>query len=659
MASRFSKCRFKRKHISLLAHSDDRDSDESISNKLTDFQDISWTSDFEENDMTWEMFSQDEEEGSNDESIIELPVEEKCISSFKTGLQTWAVDFQVPHNAITALLKLHQQFQVHNIQEANLPLSAASLLKTKKSYIHNYCEGGEMINFSLKEYVLKRINAGLDFTSEKMKTISTTKRYQTLESESLNSLLTLNLYIDGMPIVKSGNLQFWPILAVVNESVDHSPFPITIYQGTEKPVNIEQFLTPLCEQLSDVFKNGITVKSIIYSVCVYALICDAPARAYIKCCKTHGGYFACEFCCCAGEYIGKVIYPDFNASQRTDVQFENFVYKEEGVVNGRMHGHQLKISPLTKFIPMVTAVPTDYMHLVCLGVMKLLLKIWTSSSLTENNRLSATQRANLSLAIVNLGKDLPAEFHRRMRHLNLLDRWKATEFRTFLLYIGPIALKNILPKALYNHFLLFHFAIAVLISSEFSDKFLPCIKKILKHFAQEFGQLYGQQYLVYNVHTVSHLADYVENLGCLDAWSAFPSENYLGKLGKLLRKPTQQINQIANRIQEIETFGSVCRKPHNVAKSISVGNVVSTSVGIIFVTHVEKSGSVTGFLLKLVDDIYSYPFPSSKINIGIYQKMEKQRVFNLSEKIKCCHWEYGTGTNQFYVIPMMNSLYFG
>lgn len=44
------------------------------------------------------------------------------------------------------------------------------------------------------------------------------------------------------------------------------------------------------------------------------------------------------------------------------------------------------------------------------------------------------------------------EFNRKLRPFDEFTHWKATEFRTFLLYTGPVALKHILKTEMYENF---------------------------------------------------------------------------------------------------------------------------------------------------------------------------------------------------------------
>ena len=58
---------------------------------------------------------------------------------------------------------------------------------------------------------------------------------------------------------------------------------------------------------------------------------------------------------------------------------------------------------------------------------------------------------------------MPSEFAGQPTGLDELKRWKGTELKTFLLYVGPIVLKVILRPEKYVHFLSLSVSIRILL----------------------------------------------------------------------------------------------------------------------------------------------------------------------------------------------------
>jgi len=118
--------------------------------------------------------------------------------------------------------------------------------------------------------------------------------------------------------------------------------------------------------MKSISKNGLRIcisgsSSEIYSVCLDAVICDAPARSFLKCIKGHSGYNSCERCVQEGEWHNKLVFSEMNARLRTD---ESFIQMTDS-------DHHHTISPLTELnFGLVSQFPLDYMHLVCLGVVR-------------------------------------------------------------------------------------------------------------------------------------------------------------------------------------------------------------------------------------------------------------------------------------------------
>ena len=82
---------------------------------------------------------------------------------------------------------------------------------------------------------------------------------------------------------------------------------------------------------------------------------------------------------------------------------------------------------------------------------------------------------------------------------------KATEHGLFHSCVGPVDLFDILPPRLYNNFLVFHVAITILSSDEFCYSQNQYAHQILLFLLKEAEEIYGPEFLSYNVHSLIHL----------------------------------------------------------------------------------------------------------------------------------------------------------
>lgn len=64
-------------------------------------------------------------------------------------------------------------------------------------------------------------------------------------------------------------------------------------------------------------------------------------------------------------------------------------------------------------------------------------------------------------------KGLPVEFVRQPRDLKCLLSYKASEYRSFLLYLGPVALKGVLEDEKYDNFLTLNVAMSILLNQNY------------------------------------------------------------------------------------------------------------------------------------------------------------------------------------------------
>ena len=168
-------------------------------------------------------------------------------------------------------------------------------------------------------------------------------------------------------------------------------------------------------------------------------------------------------------------FPETDAPLRTDIAFDEMMDEEH-------HVQPCVLRRLSPSLGLVSQFTLDYMHLVYFGVVKRLLLLWMMvlSCVIYGVRQKHSFQNVFCLCVVI--------FHR-----NLHERWKATEFRLFLLYTSPVALKDKIAKELYDNFLLLSVAIHLLANPTSATSIPLCdyAHSLLVLFVQHFSQLYG------------------------------------------------------------------------------------------------------------------------------------------------------------------------
>ena len=361
--------------------------------------------------------------------------------------------------------------------------------------------------------------------------------------------IELSFNIDGLPVYKSTNMSLWPIQCSIANVPQTKPFVVALYSGCQKPTNLD-FLKDFVSELKNVMSNGIRIRDgPLIPVMVRCIICDAPAKALVKGTIQFNGYYGCDFCNRRGKYDGRMLFLEMG-EPRTDGTFRNKANEE----------HHKRDSPFLELeIDMIRQFPIDPMHCIDLGVIKRLLILWKEGPIPL--RLSAGQIALISSYNHSLREFIPCDFNRKPRSLAELKMWKATEFRLFLLYIGPIVLKYVLPKEKYVHFLCLSVAVRILYCKKYLSSRKSYAHELLKSFVDGAKILYTEKFVTYNVHCLTHMADIAEMYGSLQNCTAYPFENNMSKIKRIIRGPTKPLVQVARRLAEMDrNHGNVAKK---------------------------------------------------------------------------------------------------
>lgn len=285
--------------------------------------------------------SSDEEIQEDSSGLVETG------SSLQSDLAQWVVSSQVTRESCNGLLRLLRK---HGCQ---LPKDKRTLVKTPRSVNISQKCGGQYVYFGIEKALHTVACGGL----------------------GCSSVLNVQINIDGIPLYKSSSTQFWPILCTVNHS---QPLIVALYLGKHKPSSVDDFLADFIQEANDLNTHGFTCSicevSRTFPFKLHSIVCDAPARAFIKNIKGHNSLSACERCTAVGRSLNhRTVFssPDcFNAERRCGTKFSNLAY---------IGGHQIGPTPLCSVTSNCTDICSlDYMHLVCLGVIRRMIKCWKS-----------------------------------------------------------------------------------------------------------------------------------------------------------------------------------------------------------------------------------------------------------------------------------------
>ena len=191
----------------------------------------------------------------------------------------------------------------------------------------------------------------------------------------------------------------------------------------------------------------------------------------------------------------------------------------------------------------IEGLPTEYMHLVCLGVVRRMLEltfsVGESRSRITKRPLTSPEKFNELMKVIKVFK----EFSRRARKLDLAVM-KAQELRNIVLFyfilITKCLEKNDKEVKLWE-MLAFMVRACILPREEFANVNVNHVKYCLKNFYVLFQQLFGAKNCTYSVHVMSsHLLKMIAQ-GPLTETSAFKFEAFYAELRRAFKPGTVSV----------------------------------------------------------------------------------------------------------------------
>lgn len=457
--------------------------------------------------------------------------------SLKDQLSRWAVFFSVPAVGVSVILKILVVYKV----AINLPVDSRTILKTARTVTTKEMAGGEYFHFGISECIIQFLSnlSGAAF-------------------DKLGQTLDLVVGMDGLPGFKSVNSHIWPILGGLRENgVLSKPFTIGIFYGVESKMDVHEYLHDFVRDLNACRTEGFFCRNRNFRVRLWSVVCDAPARAFVKNTLGHAGKNACERCKIRGEKLKGMCFNGEEAPIRTDAGVRNMTDME----------HHHGPSPLTNAgVRLVSDVVLDYMHLILLGVIRKILVMWLLPERGQERRICRLKPAvieQLNSRVFSCSETCPKEFARKPRSFAHIRMFKATELRTFLLYTAIVVAKGFVSPKVYLNLKHLICSMRIYLNDSYSSdiEYRRFAKRSCVAFVKQYRQIYGAREVTYNVHNVIHLHKDNKRYGNLDNVSAFPFENHLQSFKRMLRTGANTLQQIIRRIDEEQRFGVASKDP--------------------------------------------------------------------------------------------------
>jgi hypothetical protein len=472
--------------------------------------------------------------------------------------------------------------------------------------------------------------------------------------QQLEDTLTLDFFVDGVAIFQiSKEKSFWVILSRVVQF--DKIFPVGIYNGKSQPSSFNDLLAEFVKEIKVIIVNGLKINNRVYKVEIRNFCLDSPAKASVCHIVHPTGYKSCLYCKIEGKYFNnRVTFNEINQQRRTDEEFKSKIDAQ--------HHKGSSILETELDLKMVSQFPPDYLHAVLLGATKKILKKWFQPI---KPLLQTFLRKEVSAHLKLTNEFIPSDIHRQCRPIEEILTYHGNELRVFLLKVGHVVLRNKIPAELYENFLLLHCAITILCDVDLCLTKNQTAETLLKHFIENCGEVYGEDFVVSIIHACEHLAEAVKQQKApLDQFSTFPFESFMTPIKKYLHTTRAPLPQIHRRVVEmmkasnIESLKSVAAtnigvhlgsklKDGNTYGSVSLNGVKISAIGsrdrflltnnceIVVCLEVQKKENeiqLTCRELFQLGNFYETPINSTKLNIYWCQSS-----YNSAKKIISIH----------------------
>lgn len=308
-------------------------------------------------------------------------------------------------------------------------------------------------------------------------------------------------------------------------------------------------------------------------------------------------------------------------------------------------------------------------------IMRMLLYIWGTGTSTFT-KLPLNKLKQLSSLNEKSHQAITRDFHRRGACLERLRLWKIEDLRTFLLYLSPVVLKDVLPTNVYQHFLEL-FCASRICSVEHFAPMLNTADILFKMFLTGYIEIYGRDSITNKIHSLCHLVADVKRTGPLHTFSGHAFRNILLIIKTMLRYSPlpETAKKIAGLECEVTATGIFPRVTDlfemNQYKTVELIDGLTLSsdqsnkwfltcdndvIQMLYASCHNNRIFIYGSKITALEDFFDSPIKSSVINVyvtnGFVDEPKMWEVTNVKSKLAAV--EYG---RRFVLLPIVHPVY--
>ena len=347
--------------------------------------------------------------------------------------------------------------------------------------------------------------------------------------------LSYTFNTDGCKSANSSKVTIWPIYLSINELTPDARKDNIMLAGvwvdTEEP-DMNLFLEPFINDANALSETGIkwtstTNQDIKTKALPLICVVDSVARPKILTMKQFNGYFGCTFCKHPTENVeGYRKYPITvtKPQLRTDAETKREMVLAGSTCQGAIDGVKGPSSLMNlKHFNLVRGMIPDPMHSLFLGVVAQYTTILLTSSDTEYYIGSPSKKALINERLQNF---LPPKcVTRSPRDIDQYNLWKASEWRSWIIWYALPCLQDLIPKKYITHLALLVSAINILLQESVTISELDKVQNLLTKFAVYMQKYFGKRSMTYNMHLLDHIVKSVKDWGPLWMNNTFDFED--------------------------------------------------------------------------------------------------------------------------------------